>query len=71
MYINSINSFESPLWTHRLVVGGGNAARADVSLICIVVRAAANESASWSRFELVANFFITIISAIFISLCQF
>jgi hypothetical protein len=30
--------------THRLVVGGVNAARADTSLICVSARAAANES---------------------------
>jgi hypothetical protein len=37
--------FLSPPWTHRLVVRGGNAARADGCLLCIAVRAAANESA--------------------------
>jgi hypothetical protein len=31
-------------WTHRLVVGGGYAARADAFLICIAARAATNES---------------------------
>jgi hypothetical protein len=45
IYIN-MHSLLSSLWTHRLVVGGGNAARADASLICIAVQAVANESAS-------------------------
>jgi hypothetical protein len=31
-------------WTHRLVMGGGYAARADGFLICIAARAATNES---------------------------
>jgi hypothetical protein len=30
--------------THRLVVGGGHAARADTSPMCVAARAAANES---------------------------
>jgi hypothetical protein len=33
-----------PPWTLRLVVGGGHAACADTSLICVAARAAANES---------------------------
>jgi hypothetical protein len=38
-----MHSFKSPPCTHHLVVGGGNAARADAFLTCITVQAAANE----------------------------
>jgi hypothetical protein len=35
-----------PPWTHRLVVGGGDTARADTNPICVAARAVANESKS-------------------------